>query len=58
MKLRIRRVFDTLHMEADSGSGYVLVKSVDMPQLPAIVHAAVTSPSSIGAWPVQTKSES
>lgn len=57
MKLRIRRSFDTMYLEADSGLGYVLVKSIALPQFPAAVHAAVTSPSSVGAWPVQTKSE-
>lgn len=57
MKLRIRRSFDTVYFETDSGSGYTLVKAVVLPQLPASVHAAVTSTSSIGAWPVQAKSE-
>jgi hypothetical protein len=57
MKLRIRRISNTLYFEANSGTGTTTVKSIDLPQLPSAVHIAVTSEEPIGSWPVSARSE-
>lgn len=58
MKLRIRRQFNTVFFEADAGSGFTLVRAVDLTHLPETLKVGVASLLPIGSWPVTVKAES
>jgi hypothetical protein len=58
MKLRIRRQFNTVFFEADSGSGFTLVRSAELAHLPETLRVGVASLLPIGAWPVTMRAES